>query len=82
MTESNPHGALGDEPIAVQLKRLEEIVRRLESDDTSLDEAIQIFEEGVARLRAAKAAVANTELVINRVIEDASGVVRTEPWQP
>ena len=82
MTGPNPQDAFKGEPIAAQLKRLEEIVRKLESDDTSLDDAIRIFEEGVARLRAAKEAVASTELIITRVVEDASGVVRTEPWQP
>ncbi len=34
-----------------QLERLEAIVRRLESEDLDLDEALKLFEEGVERLR-------------------------------
>ena len=46
------------------LKRLEEIVRKLESGEASLDEAIQLYEEGdrlkqqcEARLQAAQAKI-------------------------
>ena len=35
-----------------ELGRLEEIVRRLESQDLDLDESLRLFEEGVERLRA------------------------------
>ena len=37
-----------------QLERLEAIVRRLESEDLDLDEALKLFEEGVERLRVAR----------------------------
>ena len=40
--------------LAEDLRRLEEIVRRLESDDGDLDQALALFEEGVARLRGAQ----------------------------
>ena len=42
--------------IAEDLARLEEIVRKLEADDVELDAALALFEEGVARLRAARGA--------------------------
>jgi len=41
--------------LAEDLRRLEEIVRRLESNDGDLDQALALFEEGVARLRSARA---------------------------
>ena len=33
-----------------QLERLEAIVRKLESEDLDLDEALKLFEEGIERL--------------------------------
>src|SRR5437879_3178160 len=36
------------------LERLEQIVRKLESQDLDLDEALKLFEEGVERLRAVR----------------------------
>jgi exodeoxyribonuclease VII small subunit len=41
-----------------ELERLEAIVRRLEADDLDLDEALKLFEEGVERLRVARAQLA------------------------
>ena len=64
-------GPMGDEPQDVEtlsfeaaLKRLEEIVRKLESGEASLDEAIALYGEGdrlrqqcEARLQAAQAKI-------------------------
>jgi exodeoxyribonuclease VII small subunit len=51
------------------LKRLEEIVRRLESGDAPLDESIKLYEEGdrlrqqcEARLRAAQAQIEKIQI--------------------
>ncbi len=52
-----------------QLERLEAIVRRLESDDLDLDEALQLFEEGVERLRAAREQLQQAELKVKKVLE-------------
>ena len=52
-----------------QLERLEEIVRRLESHDLDLDAALQLFEEGVERLRAARERLAQAELKVKKVLE-------------
>lgn len=46
------------------LRRLEEIVRELESEEQTLDHALELFEEGVARLRDATAAVARAEAAV------------------
>jgi exodeoxyribonuclease VII small subunit len=61
--------------LAVQLARLEEIVRRLEADDVELDTALALFEEGVARLRAARERLADAELKVQSVLEAAEGDV-------
>ena len=63
-------------PLADELARLEEIVRRLEADDVDLDAALTLFEEGVARLRAARERLAAAELKGQAVLEEAGGDIR------
>lgn len=64
-------------PLSVELARLEEIVRKLESDDGELDDALALFEEGVQRLRAARDRLAEAELKVQAVLEQADGTLRT-----
>ena len=54
---------------AKDLERLEEIVRRLEAQDTDVDEALKLFEEGVERLRAARGRLAMAEQKVKQVLE-------------
>jgi exodeoxyribonuclease VII small subunit len=63
-------------PLAEELARLEEIVRKLEADDVELDAALALFEEGVARLRAARDRLADAELKVQAVLEAADGDIR------
>ena len=62
--------------IADDLARLEEIVRRLEAEDVEIDAALALFEEGVARLRAARERLATAELKVQSVLEQAGGDLR------
>jgi len=64
--------------LADDLKRLEEIVRQLERDDGDLDRSLALFEEVVARLRAARERLGQAEAKVRRVLEDAQGTLRTE----
>lgn len=61
-----------------ELERLEAIVRELEDDTVDLDRALQLFEEGVGRLKRARELLARSELTVKRVVEDADGTIRTE----
>ena len=70
--DSNP----ASPPLSDELARLEEIVRRLEAEDLELDAALTLFEEGVARLRAARERLAAAELKVQAVLEEASGDLR------
>ena len=63
-------------PLAEELARLEEIVRKLEAEDVDLDAALALFEEGVARLRSARERLAAAELKVQSVLEEASGDIR------
>jgi exodeoxyribonuclease VII small subunit len=69
-TADTPTPSLQDE-----LRRLEDIVRRLESEDVDLDAALSLFEEGVARLRSARERLADAETKVRRVIEQADGTL-------
>jgi exodeoxyribonuclease VII small subunit len=69
--DQRPAPALADE-----LARLEDIVRRLESEDVELDTALALFEEGVARLRAARERLSAAELKVQAVLEEAGGDIR------
>ena len=66
----------GTASVIDELARLEEIVRRLEAEDLELDSALALFEEGVARLRAARERLAAAELKVQAVLEEASGDLR------
>jgi exodeoxyribonuclease VII small subunit len=62
--------------LSEDLARLEEIVRRLESEDVELDLALTLFEEGVARLRSARERLTAAELKVQAVLEEAGGDIR------
>jgi exodeoxyribonuclease VII small subunit len=53
--------------------RLETIVRELERDDLNLDGALRLFEEGIARLRSASAALADAQGRVQELVETANG---------
>lgn len=59
--------------LTVSLRRLEEIVRALEAEETDLDQALILFEEGVGLLRDARGRLEAAELRVQRVLEDATG---------
>jgi exodeoxyribonuclease VII small subunit len=71
-----PDPADGPESLAAELQRLEEIVRRLEADDVDLDDALALFEEGVGRLRSARDRLAQAELRVQSVLQEADGTLR------
>jgi exodeoxyribonuclease VII small subunit len=63
-------------PLSEELSRLEEIVRKLESEELELDAALALFEEGVARLRAARERLTAAELKVQAVLAEAGGDIR------
>jgi exodeoxyribonuclease VII small subunit len=60
------------------LARLDAIARALEGDRLPLDEALRLFEEGVARLRSATAALETAEGKVRRLVEGADGALSVE----
>ena len=67
---------MADKPSLQQdLERLEAIVRDLEEQDLDLDRALALFEEGVARLRDARARLDEAQLRLAQLREAADGSV-------
>jgi len=55
------------------LARLEAIASELDGDGVPLDRALQLFEEGVARLRRASAAITRAEAQVAVLVEQVDG---------
>ena len=56
-----------------RLRRLEEIVSELESEQIELERALALFEEGVTCLRAASEELGKVEARVQRLVERADG---------
>ena len=54
-----------------ELERLEAIVRNLEDSEVDLDEALELFQEGVRRLKNARKLLQDTELTVKKVVDAA-----------
>ncbi len=62
-----------------RIARLEQIVAGLEREELELDQALQLFEEGIAHLRAVRGLLRAAELRVERLLEHADGTTSTEP---
>lgn len=61
------------------MKELEDIVKRLESGDLSLEESLKIFEEGIALSRYCFRKLEEAEKRVSILIKDEKGIKR-EPF--
>jgi exodeoxyribonuclease VII small subunit len=64
------------------LARLEEVVKRLESTDLSLDEAMKLFEEGVKLSRDCQKQLEEAEGRVEILLKKADGKMAAEPFEP
>ena len=66
----------GEQEVSLEarLRRLEEILARMESDQVPLEEALNLFEEGVSHVREAERVLAAAELRVEELL--ASGKTR------
>jgi exodeoxyribonuclease VII small subunit len=62
------------------LTRLEEVVRRLESPQLSLDDAMKLFEEGVALSRECQKQLEEAEGRVEILLKKADGKLAAEPF--
>ena len=56
------------------LERLESIAAVLDREDLSLDQALVLFEEGIAALKAANAELTKAEGRVKTLVEQSKGV--------
>ena len=56
-----------------RLARLEQILARLEREDLELEDALALFEEGVAHVRASERLLREAELRVERVLDSPRG---------
>lgn len=64
------------------LSRLEEVVRKLESPQLSLDEAMKLFEEGVSLSRECQKQLEEAEGRVEILLKNADGKIAPEPFDP
>lgn len=62
-----------------ELKQLEDIAKKLESDDLPLDEAISLFESGIALATSIRTALNEAKIRIETVVESARDSFTLEP---
>ena len=63
------------------LARLEEVVRKLESPQLSLDEAMKLFEEGVGLSRECQKQLEEAEGKVEILLKKADGKMAAEPFE-
>lgn len=63
------------------LTRLEEVVKRLESADLPLDEAMKLFEEGVKLSRNCQKQLEEAEGKVEILLRKADGKLAAEPFE-
>ena len=64
------------------LARLEEVVSKLESPQLSLDEAMKLFEEGVALSRECQKQLEEAEGKVEILLKKADGKLVAQPFDP
>ena len=63
-----------------ELSELEAVVRSLEADDLDLDRALDLFEEGVKRLKTARDLLRQSELTVKRILEAVDGTLSADDF--
>jgi len=59
--------------------RLEEIVRRLEGDDLTIEQSVELYEQGVALVQHCNARLDGAELRISQLAPSGDGELRVVP---
>ena len=73
-------GAADTAPVEEQLRRLEAIVQKLESEAVSLDESIALFEEGVELAVVVRRRLEASEGRIKQIVEKSEGLFSLEDF--
>jgi exodeoxyribonuclease VII small subunit len=63
------------------LNKLEDIVKKLEKGEVSLEESLPLFEEGMEILSNLKDYLADAEIKIEKLIKDSEGKFKTDEYR-
>lgn len=63
-----------------QMDRLEEIVGQLESEEVSLEKALELFEEGTTLVKSAQKKLKESQLKVRKVLGEEDGEVVLEDF--
>jgi exodeoxyribonuclease VII small subunit len=63
------------------LKRLEEIVKKLESGELALDSALELFEEGIQLSRFCHTTLGQAERRVEILLKNESGQMKAVPFE-
>ena len=70
MSDETTREAGSTESVSLEerIARLEEILTRLESDEVALEQALELFEEGIGHVRAAERVLSETQLRVEELL--------------
>jgi len=63
------------------LQKLESLVEKMESGDTSLERSLESFEEGMHLIRACREQLENAEQKVRSLIKDSEGNLDLEEFE-
>ncbi len=64
-----------------ELSRLEEIVKKLEGEELSLEESLKLFEEGASLVASAQGKLARSEARVQKIIEKIEKSPKLEDFE-
>lgn len=62
------------------IKKLDELSKKMESGTLTLEQSLQVFQEGIALIRKCTQTLENAELKVKEIIE-TQGVLSAVPFQ-
>ena len=78
MSEDARAGGPEGTGLEARLARLEAIVEQLERDDLELEQALDLFEEGIGHVRSAHRFLEASRLRVEKLVVEMDGAVRVE----
>jgi exodeoxyribonuclease VII small subunit len=70
-----------EEKFETAMKRLEEIVAKMEGGEPGLEESLKLFEEGIKLSRVLNKRLEEAERKVEMLVRDESGNLKTEPFE-
>ena len=70
-----------EEKFETAMKRLEEVVAKMEGGEPGLEESLVLFEEGIKLSRVLNKRLEDAERKVELLVRDESGNLKTEPFE-